>query len=129
MPIAVTTVVKDTFGSVFSNIRYKILCMYSCRKVYDSSRHRLRHRPSTRNTNSLQHWPSSTTRRLVSHSTHGPRRSGCLSHRLTSVEGVKGHQKGRRSTILLDLPFYKISARSRKRCLRYGLPEFFSHFR
>ena len=76
MPIAVTTVVKDTFGSVFSNIRYKILSMYSCRIVYDSSRHRLRHRPSPRNTNSLQHWPSSTTtRRLVSHSTHVFRRS------------------------------------------------------
>ena len=50
MPIAVTTVVKDTFGSVFSNTRYKILCMYSCRIVYDSSRHRLRHPPSPRNT-------------------------------------------------------------------------------
>ena len=75
MPIAVTTVVKDTFGSVFSNTRYKILCMYSCRLFYDSSRHRLRHRPSPRNTNSLQHWPSPTMRRLVSHSTHGSRRS------------------------------------------------------
>ena len=57
MPIAVTTVIKDTFGSVFSNTRYKILCMYSCRTFYDSSRHRLRHPPSPRNTNSLQHWP------------------------------------------------------------------------
>ena len=51
MPIAVTRVVKDTFGSVFSNTRYKILCMYSCRIFYDNSRHRLRHRPSPRNTN------------------------------------------------------------------------------
>jgi len=40
MPIAVTTVIEDTFGSVFSNTRYKILCMYSCRIFYDSSRHR-----------------------------------------------------------------------------------------
>ena len=47
MPIAVTTVIKDTYGSVFSNTRYKILCMYSCRTFYDSSRHvydTLRHR-------------------------------------------------------------------------------------
>ena len=75
MPIAVTTVVKDTFGSVFSNTRYKMLSMYSRRIFYDNSRHRLRHRTSPPNTNSLQHWPSSTMRRLVSHSTHGSRRS------------------------------------------------------
>ena len=42
MPIAVITVVKDTFGSVFSNTRYKILCPL----FYDSSRHRLRRWPS-----------------------------------------------------------------------------------
>ena len=47
--------------------------MYSCRIFYDNSRHRLRHRPSPRNTNSLKHWPSPTMRRLVSHSTHGSR--------------------------------------------------------
>ena len=50
MPITITTVVKDTFGRVFSNTRYKILCMCSCRIVYDSSRHRLRHRPLPQNT-------------------------------------------------------------------------------
>ena len=75
MPIAVTTVVKDTFVSVFSNTRYKILCMYSRRIFYDNSRHRLRHRTSPPNTNSLQHWPSPTMRRFVSHSTQGSRRS------------------------------------------------------
>ena len=41
--------------------------MYSCRIFYDNSRHRLRHRPSPRNTNSWQHGPSSMMRRLVSH--------------------------------------------------------------
>ena len=40
MPIAVTTVIKDTFRSVFSNTRYKILCMYLCRTFYDTLRHR-----------------------------------------------------------------------------------------
>jgi len=42
----------------------------------NSSRHRLRHQPSPRNTNSLPHWPSPTMRQHVFHSTHGPRRSG-----------------------------------------------------
>ena len=66
MPIAVTTVVKDTFDSVFSNTRYKILC----RLFYDSSRHRLRHRPSP------------TMWRNVFHSTHGPRLPASLSHQV-----------------------------------------------
>ena len=133
MPIAVTTVVKDTFGSVFSNTRYKILCMDSCRLFYDSSRHRLRHRPSP------------TMRLNVFHSTHGPRRRrASLSHlaneRRTcyrffdfwpwgAYPCVKGHQKGRWPTVHLDLPSYKISARSRKRCSRYALPKLFSLWR
>ena len=110
MPIDVTTVVKDTFGSVFSKTRYKILCMYSCRIFYHISRHRLRHWPSSRNTNSLQHWSSTTMRRLVSHSTHVSRRSSKLvtpGSRASNVLSifrfltlgacpwVKGHQRGR----------------------------------
>ena len=39
---------------------------------------------------------------------------------------AKGHQKGRWSTIHVDLPSYKISARSRKRSTRYALPKFFT---
>ena len=39
---------------------------------------------------------------------------------------AKCHQKGRWRTIHLDLPSYKISARSRKRWSRYALPNFFS---
>ena len=79
-----------------------------------------------------QHWPSPTMRRPVFHSTHGPRLSSQVCHTgLTTVERViefltlgaypwvKGHQKGRWSSIHLDLPSYKISARSRKRFLRY----------
>ena len=41
---------------------------------------------------------------------------------------VKGHQKGR-PTVHQDLPSYKISARSRKRCSRYALPKLFSLWR
>ena len=39
---------------------------------------------------------------------------------------AKGHQEGRWRTIHLDLPSYKISARSRKRSTRYALPIFFT---
>ena len=38
---------------------------------------------------------------------------------------AKGHQKGRWPTIHVDLPSYKISARSCKRSTRYALPNFF----
>ena len=37
--------------------------------------------------------------------------------------------KGRWPTIHRDVPFYKISARSRKRCSRYALPKFFTLWR
>ena len=112
--------------------------MYSCRLFYDSSRHRLRHRQLPRNTNSWQHWPWPTMRRLVSHSTDG---RASLSHRADDRRTrygffdfwrwraycwVKGHQNGRLSTIHLDLPSYKISARSHKGCTRYALPKFFT---
>ena len=75
----------------------------------------------------------------VSHTTHGPWQSSCHT-RLTTVELVidfsifdlgglplsKVHQKGRWPTTRLDLPSYKISARSRKRSTRYALPKFFT---
>ena len=86
-----------------------------------------------------QHWPSPTMRRPVFHSTHGPRLSSQVCHTgLTTVERViefltlgaypwvKGHQKGRWSSIHLDLPSYKISARSPKQSTRYALPKFFT---
>ena len=112
MPTAVTTVVKDTFGSVFSNTRYKILCMYSCRIFYDSSRHRLRHRPSSRNTNSLQHWPATTMRRLVSHTVRDGR--GSLSHRPSTLERVIAFS--------IDLGGLPLGQRSPKGEMTYYLP-------
>ena len=39
---------------------------------------------------------------------------------------TKGHEKGRWPTIHVDLPPYKISARSRIRSTRYALPKFFT---
>ena len=45
---------------------------------------------------------------------------------LGGLPRAKGHQKGRRPTTHLDLPCYKISARSRKRSTRYALPKFFT---
>ena len=47
---------------------------------------------------------------------------------LGAYSWVKGHQKGRWPTIHLDLPSYKISARSRKRCSRCAT-KFFSLWR
>ena len=42
---------------------------------------------------------------------------------------AEGHRKGRWTTIHLDLPSYKISARSHKGCTRYALPKFFTFWR
>ena len=109
MPIAVTTVVKDIFGSVFSNTRYKILCMYSCRIFYDSSRHRLRHRTSSRNTNRLVYntgrdrpcsglfLTRSATVGQVCHTELTPSNVLSIFRFLTlgAYPWVKGHQKGR----------------------------------
>ena len=70
----------------------------------------------------------------VFHSTHSPWLSSQV--RCTGLRTVErviefsifdlGHQKGRWANVHLDLPSYKISAQSRKRCSRYALPKFFS---
>ena len=78
------------------------------------------------------------------HSTHGPRRrraslSLLANERRTcyrffdfwprmAYPCVKGHQKGKWPTVHVDLPSYKISARSRARWSRYALPKFFLLF-
>ena len=86
----------------------------------------------------LQHWPSPSKRRHVSHMVRDGRAS--LSHRandrrcvidfsifdLAGLLWSKGHKKGRRPTIHLDLKSYKIAARSRKRSTRYALPNYFT---
>ena len=79
--------------------------------------------------------------RPVFRSTHGPRRSGKFvvqGWRPSNVLSIfqfltlgaylwaKGHQKGRLPTIHPDLPYYKISARSRKLSTRYALRKFFT---
>ena len=99
------------------------------------------HMPIAVTANSLQHWPSPSKRRPVSHTVRDGRAS--LSHRANNRRScyrfvnfwlwgaypwAKGHQKGRWPAIHLHLPSYKISAGSRKRSMRYALPRFFPLF-
>ena len=74
--------------------------------------------------NSLQHWPSPSKRRPVSHrsATVGQvcRNGLTTCYRFFNFwPWGEGHQNGRWPTIRLDLSFYKTSARSRKRSMRY----------
>ena len=82
--------------------------------------------PRNTGTKSLQHRPSPTMRRLVSHTVRDG--SASLSHRDNTVLPLRPRSPKGEVTYYLhvDLPSYKISARSHKRCTRYALPKCFT---
>ena len=130
-----------TSSLMFSLVHSAVSSIHNNNKYASCPDWRISPHADRRHHKRLQHWPSPSKRRHVSHMVCDDR--ACLSRGLTSVERVidfsifdpgglpwaKGHQKVRWPAIHLDLPSHKISARSRKRCSKYGLPTFFSLFR